>query len=65
MSNVNGGFGRGLVQSFQGSEGMWRRESYMKLAEEKEGIFFGKWGEAKFLFLLVRMCGIGLEFHNN
>ncbi len=27
------------MQSFQGSEGMWRRESYMKLAEEKEGIF--------------------------
>jgi hypothetical protein len=33
---------------------MWRRESYTKLAEE--------WGEAKFLFLLIRMCGVGLEY---
>jgi hypothetical protein len=44
---------------------MWKRESYMKLVVEKEGIFFGEWGEAKFTFLLVRMCGVGLEFHSN
>jgi hypothetical protein len=37
----------------------------MKLAKEKEGIFFDEWGEAKFLFLLVKMCGVGLEFHSN
>lgn len=39
MSSVNHGFGRGLVWRFQGSEGMWRRESYMKLAKEKKGGF--------------------------
>ncbi len=54
MNNVNHSSRRGLVRSFQGSERMWRRESYTKLAEE--------WGEAKFLFLLIRMCGVGLEY---
>jgi len=35
--------------SFQGSEGRRGRGSYMKLAEGKEGRFFGAWsGEAKF-----------------
>jgi hypothetical protein len=40
MSNVNHGSGGGLVQSFLGNEGMWRGESYMKLAEKKEGKFW-------------------------
>jgi hypothetical protein len=29
---------------------MWRKKSCMKLVEKKEGIFFGEWGEAKFMF---------------
>jgi hypothetical protein len=41
MSSVNhDGSSGGLVQSFQGNEGMWRRKSYMKMAEEKEGRFW-------------------------
>ncbi len=32
---------------------------------EKGGIFFASGGETKFMFLLVRMCGICLDFHNN
>jgi hypothetical protein len=37
----------------------------MKLAEEKEGDFL-RGEETKFLvFFIIRMCGIGLEFHNN
>lgn len=39
MSSVNHGFGGGLVRSFQGNERMWKRESYMKSVEEKEGNF--------------------------
>jgi hypothetical protein len=61
MSSVNHDFGGGLVQSFKGSEGIWKGESYMKLAEMKEEdmklakvkkkifffflFFLGKWGE--------------------
>jgi hypothetical protein len=39
MSCVNHDFGGGLVRSFQGSEGMWKRKSYMKWAKEEEGRF--------------------------
>jgi hypothetical protein len=49
MSNVNHGSGGGLVQSFMGSEGMWRGKNYIKLVEVKEGNF-GERGEVKFLF---------------
>jgi len=38
--SVDHGSCGGLLQSFLGSEGMWRRESYMKLAEMKEGKFW-------------------------
>ncbi len=31
--------------------------------ERKE--IFGEQGEVKFMFLLIKMCGIGFEFHNN
>jgi hypothetical protein len=38
----------------------------MKLVEkEKRQFVFGKWGEANFMFLLIRMCGVCLDFHNN
>ncbi len=37
----------------------------MMLAKEKEGDFLRR-EEAKFLvFLIIKMCGVGLEFHNN
>lgn len=39
MGNVNHSYGGGLVRSFQGSVGMWKKESYMKLVEEKERKF--------------------------
>jgi hypothetical protein len=51
MSNVNHDSWGRLVLSFQRSEGMWTMQSYMKLAEKKEGGFFLlQVGEAKFLF---------------
>jgi len=35
------------------------------LAKEKEGDFLRR-EEAKFLvFFIIKMCGVGLEFHNN
>jgi hypothetical protein len=40
MSNVNHDSGGGLVWNFLGSKGMWRGESYIKLDEVKEGIFW-------------------------
>jgi hypothetical protein len=42
MSCGNHGSIGGLVRSFQGSEGMWRKEGYMKQAERKKGRTFGK-----------------------
>jgi len=39
MNNVNHNSRRRLVRSFQGGEGMWKRESYIKMVEEKEGRF--------------------------
>jgi len=40
MNTVNHSSWGRLVLSFQGSEGMWTRESYMKLAKEKESRFW-------------------------
>ncbi len=54
------------MQSFQGSEGRWTSKSHLKLAKkEKRQLFFREWGEAKFMFMLVRMCGVCLDFHSN
>jgi len=59
MSNVKHNSKGGLVRGFQGSKGRWKGESYMKLAEKKEGDFL-QGEEAKFLvFLIIRMCGVG------
>ncbi len=66
MSNVNHGSWGRLVWRFQGNEGRWTSKNYMNLAEkEKRQFLFGKWGEAKFMFILVRMCGVCLDFHSN
>jgi hypothetical protein len=42
MICVNHGSKGGLVRSFQGSEGMWREESYMKHAKVNKGRTFVK-----------------------
>jgi hypothetical protein len=39
MNSVNHSSRRRLVWSFQGGKGIWKRESYIKMAEEKEGRF--------------------------
>jgi hypothetical protein len=65
MNSVKHSSRGGLVRGFQGSKGRWKGESYMMLAEEKEGDFLRR-EEAKFLvFFIIKMCGVGLEFHNN
>jgi hypothetical protein len=52
------------VRSFQGIEGRWRGEKYIKLVEEKECGFLVK--EVKFLdFMIIMKCGIALGFLNN
>jgi hypothetical protein len=65
MSYVNHSSGGRLVQSFLGSERMWRGESYMKLVEVKEKHVFANGEKSSSCLLLTRMCGICLEFHNN
>jgi hypothetical protein len=53
------------VWSFQGSEGMWRTNIYMKLSEMKE-VDFWRGDEAKFLvFMMIRMCEDDLELDCN
>jgi hypothetical protein len=42
MSYVNHDSAGGLVRNFQGSEGMWRKEGYMKQAKRKKGRAFGE-----------------------
>lgn len=39
MNSVNHNSKKRLVRSFQRGERMWKRESYIKMAEEKEGKF--------------------------
>ncbi len=64
MSCVNHRSSGGLVRSFQGIEGRWRGEKYIKLVEEKECGFLVK--EVKFLdFMIIMKCGIALGFLNN
>jgi hypothetical protein len=65
MSSVNHGFGGGLVQNFQRNERMWKRENCMKSVEKKEGRFLQVGRSYVPIFLLVKICGVGLEFHNN
>jgi hypothetical protein len=43
---------------------MWKK-NYMMLAKEKEGIFFMNGEKLNSYFLLIRMCGVCLKFHNN
>jgi hypothetical protein len=62
MSSVNHSSNGGLVRSFLGSEGMWRGKSYVKLVEVKEGRFWRVGRSQVHVFLLVRMCGVWLEF---
>jgi hypothetical protein len=51
---VNHDFGGGLVRSFQGNEGLWRRKRNMKLVEVKD-VDFWQGDEAKFLiFMIIR-----------
>ncbi len=52
--------------SFQRSGGMWTKKNYMKLIEEEEeaGFFFWGVGEA-ILILLIRKCGVCLDFDSN
>jgi hypothetical protein len=46
------------VWSFQGNEGMWRKEIYMKLAEVKETNFW-RGDETKFLIcMIIKMCAM-------
>ncbi len=53
------------MQSFQGSEGMWRGRSYMKQVEVKNwGRFLMSGEKLSSCLLLVRMCEVCLEFHN-
>jgi hypothetical protein len=48
----------GLVQSFQGNEGTWRKYIYMMLAEVKNKDFL-QGDEAKFLdFMITSKCGV-------
>jgi hypothetical protein len=56
ISCVNHGSGDGLVRSFWGSEGLWRRNINMNLVKVKKADFWQR-DEAKFLvFFLMRRC---------
>jgi hypothetical protein len=64
MSYVNRSSGRGLVQSFQGSEGKWRREIREVGWSEGRGLWQGD--EVKFLvFMIIRRCGVHLGLDCN
>jgi hypothetical protein len=65
MNSVNHSSSGGLVRGFQGNERMWKKESYMKLAEKKEARLLASGEKLSSCFLLVRMCGVCLEFHSN
>jgi hypothetical protein len=43
---------------------MWRKKRYIKLVEKK-AIFLASGEKLSSCFLVIRMCGICLEFHNN
>jgi hypothetical protein len=65
MSCVNHSSVGGLVRSFQGSEGRWKGNIYIKLVEEKEFELLAR-EEVKFLdFMIIRKCGVALGFLNN
>jgi len=65
MRFLNHSSSGGLMQSFQGSEKMWRRRCYMKQVEVKNwGRFLTSGEKLSSCLLLVRMCGVCLEFHN-